>query len=240
MVICQICQKQLKRINIFHLKTHKIKNEKEYLSLYPTANLFDENYIHNISNGTKLAMNNDEIKNKLRWKRTDEDNRKNSERIKKLWDSGFYQYDTMFNDERNKKVSEKKKEWWEGKDSKKLMKKWMSGYIGSEKHIKMCKENQKKATLASLSVRVSSEEKKFEEFLKSESKKYEKQFYVGQYPFDFYIPDENLLIEIDGTFYHPLTEKECIYNFQKHNFFRDKRKDKVALENGYRLKRIRV
>jgi hypothetical protein len=35
-------------------------------------------------------------------------------------------------------------------------------------------------------------------------------------------------------------KEECIYDMQKHNFERDKKKTKVALDMGYNLKRIRV
>ncbi len=58
--------------------------------------------------------------------------------------------------------------------------------------------------------------------------------------FDFFIPSKNLLIEIDGKFYHPPTEEECVYDIQRHNLKRDIRKNKVAKELGYNLERIRV
>ena len=140
---------------------------------------------------------------------------------------------------RNEKISNSKKEWWASQD-KSILDEWLSDYRGSDKHINMCKSNQKKATKAALGRKQSKPEIEFENKLKSEGINYKTQHYVGGYPFDFYLPDVNLLIEIDGEFYHPLTEEECIYDMQKHNFERDKKKTKVALDMGYNLKRIRV
>lgn len=144
-----------------------------------------------------------------------------------------------FTIERNKKVSIAKKEWWETQN-KEILNEWLGEYRGSTKHIEMCKSNQIKATKAALGIKQSKSEIEFENKLKNENIEYYKQYYVGNYPFDFYLPNENLLIEIDGSFYHPLKEEDCVYDIQKHNFNRDIKKTKIALDNNYNLKRIRV
>jgi len=144
------------------------------------------------------------------------------------------------NAERCKRISIGKKNWWATQDSHKMMKEWLGDYMGSDKHIDICKSNQIKATKASLRCKVSKPEKEFAKKLKKEGIEFIQQYYVGSFPFDFFIPNKNLLIEIDGEFYHPLTESDCVYDIQKHNYKRDKRKNKVASKNGYKLERIRV
>jgi hypothetical protein len=113
-------------------------------------------------------------------------------------------------------------------------------YVGSERHIDMCKKNQQKATMAAMNVKRSKAEYDFELKLKKENKKFISQYFVNGYPFDFYLPDENTLIEIDGEFFHPIKLEDCNYPIQFHNFERDIKKTKIAETNGFVLKRIRV
>lgn len=237
MVSCQICKKEYKRINVFHLKTHSIKDENEYLKLYPNAKLYDDIYLNNISKSTKIAMNNDIVKNKLKCKKTKEHLNKIANRICNLHKNGIYS--NVYTKERNDKISIAKKEYWKNNDTS-IIKTWLSGWVGSEKHIQMCKSNQLKAFKKSKCNKISKPEKEFAKELKNKKIKFIQQYVVGGYPFDFYIPEENLLIEIDGVFYHPLNEEDCIYEIQKHNFQRDIKKTKVAIDMGYELKRIRV
>jgi|688.fasta_scaffold835985_2 very-short-patch-repair endonuclease len=145
----------------------------------------------------------------------------------------------IFTEERNKKIADGKKQWWTSQN-KDILNDWLGKYRGSEKHINMCKSNQIKATKAALGRKQSKPEIEFENELKNKNVEYKTQYYVGSYAFDFYLPEENLLIEIDGKFYHPLNEEDCVYPIQKHNYVRDIKKSKIALENGYKLKRIRV
>jgi very-short-patch-repair endonuclease len=141
--------------------------------------------------------------------------------------------------ERNDKISKGKKEWWATQDTS-IINEWLSDYRGSDAHIAMCKSNQKKATKASWGKTQSKPEREYEAYLKKNGIQYETQYYVCQYPFDFYLPKSNLLVEIDGEFFHPLTEDDCVYPMQHHNYKRDKLKTQVAIDNGYDLKRIRV
>jgi very-short-patch-repair endonuclease len=146
---------------------------------------------------------------------------------------------TNFTEERNKKISDKKKEWWKNND-KSILKDWLGNYRGSDKHIQMCKSNQLKASNQSLKNKISKPEKEYAIKLKKDGISFKQQYFLNGYFFDFYIPEQNLLIEIDGKFYHPLNEKDCVYEIQKHNFERDIKKTKVAIDMGYKLERIRV
>lgn len=144
-----------------------------------------------------------------------------------------------FKEERNKKVSEGKKKWWKSQD-KSILNKWLGDYRGSDKHIEMCKSNQPKASKRAMRNKISKPEKDYAKKLNKEGIVYKQQYYLEGYYFDFYIPSKNLLIEIDGKFFHPLTEDDCVYPLQTRNFNRDKQKTKIANELGYELKRIRV
>jgi very-short-patch-repair endonuclease len=69
-------------------------------------------------------------------------------------------------------------------------------------------------------------------------------FYVAQYPmggryYDAYLPDQNILLEFDGSFWHKEKEEDCKYDFQRKNMATDKLKDKMAKEKGIKIIRIR-
>jgi very-short-patch-repair endonuclease len=69
-------------------------------------------------------------------------------------------------------------------------------------------------------------------------------FFVPQYPlegryYDAYLPDHNILFEFDGSFWHPKTEKEAIYGFQKKAIKVDKLKNEIAKKEGMKIIRIR-
>ena len=80
----------------------------------------------------------------------------------------------------------------------------------------------------------------YENKLISENKDYIFNYKLDGKYFDFYIPSENKLVEIDGKFYHPLTIEECIYDFQKRNYYNDIKKNKIAKNNNLIIERIRV
>lgn len=58
--------------------------------------------------------------------------------------------------------------------------------------------------------------------------------------YDFYLPGYNILIEVDGDFWHcnPKSFPNPIYESQKRSLERDKEKNQWALENGYTLIRF--
>jgi very-short-patch-repair endonuclease len=236
MIKCEICNKEFNRITTLHLRKHSINSENEYKILYPNAELFSKETLMKISNGTKVGMNNVETKKKLKYKKSKEHKLKIQKSIESLWKNGVYE--NVFTEERNKKVAVGKKEWWKTQN-KEILNKWLGEYRGSDKHIQMCKSNQIKATKAGIGNKKTKPEINFENELKLNNIEYIMQYYVGGFPFDFYLPNENLLIEIDGEFYHPLSEDDCKYPIQFHNYNRDIRKTKVAIDNGYTLKRIR-
>ena len=66
------------------------------------------------------------------------------------------------------------------------------------------------------------------------------QYQIKTAIFDFYLPANNLLIEIDGDFHHcnPKKYKEPIYQIQKKTVSNDKRKNKIAKDEKYNLIRF--
>lgn len=65
------------------------------------------------------------------------------------------------------------------------------------------------------------------------------QFPLGGRFYDAYLPDHNILFEFDGTFWHPKTEKDAKYGFQKKSMRVDEYKNGLAKKNGYKIIRIR-
>ena len=73
---------------------------------------------------------------------------------------------------------------------------------------------------------------------------FETQFQLEGKIFDFFLPEKNLLVEIDGIFWHSRDYKEgklsfeSLYPVQKKIFTNDKLKASLAEENGFSLIRI--
>jgi very-short-patch-repair endonuclease len=81
------------------------------------------------------------------------------------------------------------------------------------------------------------------EFLMKEHHDYYRQYYVRDIKalFDFKISGKNILIEVDGDYWHcnPNSQfKEPIYEAQKGNLIQDKIKEEWCLKNGFKLLRF--
>jgi len=79
----------------------------------------------------------------------------------------------------------------------------------------------------------------YAEYLKSKDIKFVQQYRVSKYLFDFYIPEENLLIEVNGTFWHAdprVYANKKLYPIQIKNLENDKNKIKKAISLGYKVK----
>jgi very-short-patch-repair endonuclease len=70
---------------------------------------------------------------------------------------------------------------------------------------------------------------------------FEPQKIVGKKIFDFYVPQSNLIIEVDGDYWHANSEKYLesdLNSIQKKNIKNDKFKETLALGSGYRIIRV--
>jgi len=90
--------------------------------------------------------------------------------------------------------------------------------------------------------RRSSLEYYFEGILSSMNIEYTHSYYIESIGkiYDFYLPDYNILIEVDGDFWHcnPKTYDNPICKTQHINIENDKFKSQWALDNGYKLLRF--
>lgn len=102
--------------------------------------------------------------------------------------------------------------------------KWITGDIGKRKYY------------------TSKLEKTFANILDLLDIKYEILFYAKDIKafYDFYIPEYNTIIEVDGDFWHCNPDRFPIpqYESQKKNLIRDKEKNEWAISNGYKIIRI--
>lgn len=82
-------------------------------------------------------------------------------------------------------------------------------------------------------------EKRFEVWLQTNNISYKSPFPLKGKLYDFYIPSKNMLVEIDGIYWHGkgLIDKD-LNETQKRNRLNDNRKTCIAIENGYHLRRI--
>jgi len=84
-------------------------------------------------------------------------------------------------------------------------------------------------------------EQSFRKILDENGIKYIQSFNSGRFVYDFYIPVKNILIEVDGDFYHSNPNKYPdgpVYEIQKHNAKNDIHKNEWAKTNGYTLLRF--
>ena len=87
---------------------------------------------------------------------------------------------------------------------------------------------------------MSSYENKIVQILRRESIKFEREktyddLRRGKYRFDFYIPEDNVLIEVDGQFhFKPILGRAALLKQQEH----DRRKNSYCLANNIKLYRI--
>jgi very-short-patch-repair endonuclease len=89
--------------------------------------------------------------------------------------------------------------------------------------------------------KMSKPERLMEDILKSNGIDYVYQHEVSGFFYDFYIPSKNILIEVDGDFWHckPGTKYETpITEEQTKNAVNDKKKTAIAYSNSYTLLRF--
>jgi len=96
-----------------------------------------------------------------------------------------------------------------------------------------------KKTLKPSDKRFTSLERKYYLMLKNLDVYYVPQYPMGGRYYDAYLPDQNILFEFDGSFWHPKNEDDAKYDFQKKAFKVDELKNKMAEKKGMKIIRIR-
>lgn len=98
-----------------------------------------------------------------------------------------------------------------------------------------------KKNATKMSNKMTSPERQFKKLLKELKVEFEVQKIVNNKIFDFYIPSANLLVEIDGDYWHAnpdVIKSENINRMQSRNMRNDKYKDNLAAGMGYGLERV--
>lgn len=111
----------------------------------------------------------------------------------------------------------------------------------SPEYFKMKKKNTLKAKAKKMANKMTAPEKLFAGMMKELGIKFETQKVIGKKIFDFYIPSKNVLVEVDGDYYHGnplLYEHKDLNKMQLRNIKNDKHKDTLAKGNGYTLERV--
>jgi len=95
------------------------------------------------------------------------------------------------------------------------------------------------ANAAKMSNKMTWPEKEFKKLLKEIGVSFEIQKVVGNKIFDFYIPEKNMLIEVDGDYWHANPDTvETLNKIQERNLRNDKFKEGLAAGLGYKLERV--
>lgn len=264
-IVCPICYKNCRGRLLKHLVCHGYNTEESFLLDYPNYPLETEAWrlakikmsekakerLKNpaarlkISVATKKAMARPEVRKKFEEAvckpLSDETKKKMSVSISAALANPLVKK-KMYTEERNKKISEKKKKYWENNPSAKFKvgETWKG--VRDKDPVKWRRHLlniSRKGFEAAWGKKETSLEEKYYNMLKSENIDYIPQYELGGKLYDAYIPKENTLLEFDGNFWHPLSLKECQYEWQVDNYYNDRQKDDIAKINNIRLVRIR-
>lgn len=264
-IVCPICFEHCRGKLIKHLVIHGYKNEESFLLDYPRhqmetdawrdakikisekakERLKDKKEREKISAATKIAMARPEVRKKFEAAvckpLSDETKKKMSVSISKaLADPAVKK--RMYTDERNRKIAEKKKIYWEenpdararvGQTWKKVRDK------NPEKWKKHLLDISHMGFEAVWGKKETSLESKYYNILKSENIEYIPQYELYGKLYDAYLPKNNVLLEFDGSFWHPRSLQECQYDWQIQNYHNDREKDAIAKNKNIPLVRIR-
>jgi len=234
MPICQICNKEFKRITRTHLLRHEITTE-EYLKRFPDAEIIDQQLRESYgkffrdNNPMKLEKYKKIISDLLTGREFSQEHRKNISKSMQGKSNG------PRSEETKAKISQSNKETYEIKkksgfvrpeykmspEAKERASKRMLGNTlgkgGSHnkgKVLNLTKEQRrnrsaKRVSYLSKNKNIKSGTKpelKCIEFLTTNNIKYEHQYPIhtknGSWLYDFLLPEMNLLVEIDGEFWH--------------------------------------
>jgi len=241
---CEICGKEFKAITNSHLRRHEITTE-EYKTRYPDSLLgnfdrfnewrhSDENK-KNCQKMTEKVYASEDIKLKRKNRvreatQTKEYKRRQSELMTKIYKNNPEEYVRSRKRTPTSWMKKSNYERWSilyGKDIADLK---MENWIQKNKLPSNSKDTKPERIFALI--------------LDMHNIEYEKQKPVKKYKCDFYIPKYNLIVEIDGDYWHANPEKyqpEDLIGgkklLAKDIWEKDKIKSKAIIDEGYVLKR---
>ena len=200
---CEICGKKFKAITNSHLKNHNMTT-LEYKELYPNSSFGNferfEKWLHSEENRKNCKKMSDKVYNNI------EIRQKRKEAVRKTTQSDEYKKNQSLLMKEVAK-SEKMKEFYS--NSKFRVTEWMKKsnferwviLYGEEEALKRQQSWSEKNILPSSS-KDTKPELIFQDILEKLNIHFEKQKSVGKYKCDFYIPEYNLIVEIDGDYWH--------------------------------------
>jgi len=106
---------------------------------------------------------------------------------------------------------------------------------------KMAKTKRLEKSAAKMSDKMTAPERVFSDMMKELGIECICQKVIGNKIYDFYIPSKNMLVEVDGDYFHgnPLIyESKDLNKMQIRNMKNDKFKNVLAKGNGYKLERV--
>lgn len=249
MVKCEICKKEFRRLQEGHLKKHDI-TYKQYRQEYPNAKVISDESRLAYSTATKVFFeSNPGVAQKRADKRviSSEVTQRRSESMKKRWVEDPAQFIT---EDRSKAISTAKKEWWAGKSKQerstfikqKVVTKTRER-LGEEAYRAQLRERGIKGYNALMYRGSEKLLNKFEQEMVNTiiNKGYNciTQFEINKWFYDSYIPEKNLIIEFDGDYWHPKTIEDCDNKRLKKQWNIDRKKEAIAMQEGYNIVRIR-
>lgn len=96
-----------------------------------------------------------------------------------------------------------------------------------------------KTNATKMSIKMTTPELQFKKILKELKVEFEIQKILGNKIFDFYIPSANLIVEVDGNYWHGDQEMFPVLNgLQKKAIRNDMFKDGLATGLGYSIERV--
>ena len=240
---CEICDRYFKSITNSHLKRHNITTA-EYKIKFPDAKFgnfdrfdnwrkSDENKL-NCSNMNKKVYNDPDL------------NQKRIEAVKKVTKSSEYKLNQS---KKMKEISKSNHMQNFYKSAKSRVTDWMKKsnferweiLFGKEEAERRLQEWSEKNIMPSSS-RNTKPEKIFQSILEKFNISFSNQKRVGKYICDFYIPDYNLIVEIDGDYWHAnpirFNDSDIIgpkNNLVKDIWEKDLKKSNFIISKGYNL-----
>lgn len=241
---CEICGKEFKAITNSHLRRHEITTE-EYKMKYPNAVLgnFDRFNAWRHSNEnkencrkmTEKVYSSEEIKTKRKNRvkkatSTKEYKKRQSELMTKIYKKNPEEYVNSRKRQPTNWMKKSNYERWTILFGKEVADRKMENWIKKNKLPNSSKDTKP--------------EKLFALILDMNNIKYEKQKPVKRYKCDFYIPEYNLIVEIDGDYWHANPEKYKANDIigpskktAKKIWEYDKTKTQDILNEGYKVLR---
>lgn len=114
-------------------------------------------------------------------------------------------------------------------------------YTANPAAAKAKKKKKLQAKAKKMSNKMTAPEREFEKMLKEIGVEYELQKVVESKIFDFYIPSKNMIVEVDGDYWHAnpmIYESEDLNKIQARNVRNDQYKEILAKGNGFKLERV--